>query len=53
MKKLTVPERHQLAVARQTLKMPAAISAVMGGPTKAEALAIIEKLTGKKAKENS
>lgn len=50
-KQLTVPERHQLAIARKTLRMPDAAVAVMGGPSKAEARAIIEKLTGRKPKD--
>ena len=44
---LTVPEKHQLKVARDTLKMPDAMVRVMGGPTKAEARAIIRYLTRK------
>lgn len=50
-RKLTVPERHQLRVARDTLKMSPAMAAVMGGPTRAEACEIIERLTGKRPKE--
>jgi hypothetical protein len=48
MRELTVPEKHQLKVARDTLKMPATMLGVMGGPSKEEARAIIERLTGKK-----
>lgn len=44
---LTVPEQHQLKIARKTLKMPDAIANVMGPPSKAEARAIIKRLTSK------
>ncbi len=46
--KLTIPERHQLKIARQTLKYSDVGSKIMGGPTKEEARKIIEKLTGRK-----
>lgn len=46
MTKLTTPERHQLKIARATLKMSPVMAAVMGGPTHEEARAIILKLTG-------
>ena len=39
--RLSVPEQHQLKIARDTLRMPDAMAAVMGGPTKTEAKAII------------
>jgi len=42
---LTVPQKHQLRIARSTLKMSDAGANIMGGPTKAEALEIIKKLT--------
>lgn len=45
---LSVPETHQLKIARDTLRMPDAMVGVMGGPTKAEAVEIVKKLTGKK-----
>lgn len=48
---LSVPEKHQLKVARQTLKMNDTMAGVMGGPSKAEARKIIKKLTGKSVKE--
>ena len=44
---LSVPERHQLKIARDTLKMSDAGALVMGGPTKDEARRIIKELTGK------
>ena len=50
MKKLTVPEKHQLRVARRTLKFSDAGAFIMGGPTKQEAREIILRLTGKPAK---
>lgn len=49
---LSVFDRHQLAIARQTLKMPDAMVRVMGGPSKAEARKIIERITGKPPREN-
>jgi hypothetical protein len=49
---LSVPERHQLKVARDTLKMSDAMARVMGGPTKAEARKIIRDLTGATPREN-
>jgi len=52
MSKLSVPEKHQLRVARQTLKMSDVGARIMGGPSKDEARRIILDLTGKPAKEN-
>lgn len=49
---LSVPDRHQLKIARDTLKMSDAGVKIMGGPTKSEAREIIERLTGRKPKEN-
>lgn len=43
---LTVPDRHQLRIARATLKMSDAGARIMGGPDKAEAKRIIARLTG-------
>lgn len=51
-RELSVPEKHQLRIAEDTLRMPDAMAEVMGGPTKAEAREIIYRLTGKKAVEN-
>jgi len=48
---LTVPQRHQLAIARKTLTYSDVGAKIMGGPTKEEARAIILKLTGQPAKE--
>ena len=50
MKKLGVPERHQLKIARSTLKMTSIGAAIMGGMTKPEAREIVFKLTGRKVK---
>lgn len=50
-RELTVPEKHQLTVARKTLRMPDEIVGVMGYPNKQQAREIIERLTGKKPKE--
>jgi thymidylate synthase len=50
-KPLSVPEKHQLAVAYKTLKTNPAIAGVMGGMSKDEAREVIKKLTGKVIKE--
>ena len=50
-KRLTIPEQHQLKIARDTLKMSDVGAKIMGGPTKEEAREIIKKLTGREAKE--
>jgi len=49
---LGVPEKHQLRIARHTLKMSDVGARIMGGPTKAEARAIIQRLTGKAPQDN-
>lgn len=51
-RQLSVPEKHQLAIARKTLTYSDIGARIMGGMTKDEARAIILKLTGKKAKED-
>jgi hypothetical protein len=51
MNNLTVPERHQLRIARDTLKMSDVGARIMGGPTKEEAREIIFRLTGRKVSE--
>ena len=43
-KQLSVPDKHQLKIARDTLKMSDIGAMIMGGMTKAEALVIIKKL---------
>lgn len=52
-RELSVPERHQLKIAYDTLKMPDAMVGVMGGPDKEESREIIKRLTGKTVKEES
>ena len=52
-KSLSVFEKHQLRIARDTLKMSDAGAGIMGGPSRAEAKEIILRLTGKPAKEPS
>ena len=47
MNPMSVPEKHQLRIARETLKMSDAMAGVMGGPTKAEAREIIQRLEKK------
>jgi hypothetical protein len=48
---LSVPEKHQLAIAYKTVKMPEAMVGVMGGMTIQQAKDIIQRLTGKEYKE--
>lgn len=52
MKNLSVPEKHQLRIARKTLKMADWASVILGGPSKPEARRIILDLTGKPARED-
>ena len=49
---LSVPEQHQLKIARKTLEMSDVGAKIMGGMTKVEARQVILKLTGRKAKED-
>ena len=44
-RKLSIPEQHQLRIARRTLNMPDAMVGVMGGPNKEESREIIRRLT--------
>jgi hypothetical protein len=48
---LSVPERHQLRIARDTLKLSDVGAMIMGGMTKDEAVKVIYRLTGKVAHE--
>ncbi len=48
---LSVPEQHQLKIARRTLEMSDVGARIMGGMTKAEARAFIKKVTGREPKE--
>lgn len=50
-KSLTVSEKHQLKIAKSTMKMSDAGAFIMGGMTKDEARKVIKKLTGRNAKE--
>lgn len=50
-RELSVPEQHQLRIARQTLRMNDVMARVMGGMTKDEAREVIKRLTGKAAKD--
>lgn len=45
-RRLTVPEKHQLKIARNTLRMPDAMVGVMGGMDKDTARRVIFELTG-------
>jgi hypothetical protein len=45
--RLSVPERHQLKIARDTLRMPDAMVGVMGGMTKVQAREIFRRLMAK------
>lgn len=45
---MQVWDKHELKIARDTLKMSDAMVPVMGGMTKAEAVAVILRITGKK-----
>jgi hypothetical protein len=49
---LSVPEQHQLRIARKTLTYSDVGARIMGSPTKAEARQIIKKLTGRAPKED-
>lgn len=47
MKPLSVPDKHRLKIARDTLRMSDVMARVMGGMTKNEARRVIEELRGK------
>lgn len=40
-------DKHQLKIARDTIRMTDAGAAIMGAMTKAEAVAVIKRLTGR------
>lgn len=46
MKILSVPEQHQLKIAKATLRMSDIGAKIMGGMTKDEARLVIQRLTG-------
>ena len=48
---MSVFDKHQLRVAKATLRMHDAGARIMGGMTKDEARQVIRRLTGKEAKE--
>ncbi len=50
-KTLSVPQQHQLKIARKTLTYSDVGALIMGGMTKQEARDVILKLTGKRAIE--
>jgi hypothetical protein len=50
---LSVPERHQLRIALDTLKMNDVMARVMGGPSKEEARQIVKRLTGKEPRKRN
>jgi hypothetical protein len=50
---MTVPEQHQLGIARSTLMMSDVGAMIMGGMTKPEARRCIFRLTGKHGDEES
>jgi len=47
---LTVPERHQLKIAKDTLKMNNTMARIMGGPSVREARKTVERLNAKMRK---
>ncbi len=51
MQKLSVFEKHQLKIARGTLRLVDGADLILGGMTKAEARKCIKKLTGRAPKE--
>ena len=51
MKILSIPEKHQLAIARKTLTYHDLAVKALGGMTKEEARAVILRFTGKPARE--
>ena len=50
--KMNTFDKHQLTIARKTLKMSVAGALIMGGPSHSEARKIISKLTGKNPTTN-
>jgi hypothetical protein len=51
MRTLSVPEKHQLRIAKSTLNLSDVGARIMGGMTKAEARIVIKRLTGREANE--
>jgi len=50
---LTVPEKHQLAIAKASMKQSCVGVMVLGGPNHRECVKIIEKFTGRIVKVDS
>ena len=50
-RELSVPDKHLLRIAKDTLKMPDAMVGVMGWPNKEQAREIIKRLTGQEPRE--
>ncbi|KKK66518.1 hypothetical protein LCGC14_2963280, partial [marine sediment metagenome] len=50
-RELSVPEKHQLRIARDTMRMTPAMARVMGGPDIEESKKIIQELTGRPYRE--
>lgn len=50
-RQLSVPETHQLRIARDTMRMPDPMVGVMGGPNKEQSKKIIQELTGRPYKD--
>ena len=50
-RELSVFDRHQLKIALDTLKMSDVGALIMGGPSKPQAVEIIERLTGRRVPE--
>ena len=46
-KELSVPERHQLTIAKSTMRMHCVGALIMGGMNHKTAVGVIKKLTGK------
>jgi hypothetical protein len=51
-RELGVFDRHQLKIARDTLRKPDAMVAVMGGMNKEQARKVIVRITGESASEH-
>ena len=45
---MTIPEQHQLAIARKTMRLSCVGAMIMGGPNHKESIIIIAKLTGRR-----
>jgi hypothetical protein len=52
-RELSIPEQHQLRIAKRTLELSDVGALILGGMTKEEARIVIKKLTGKEIKHES